>query len=83
MAFVVPAIFTAVDKMSVTVTRMAGTVRGFAATSDASFAKLERGFRSTGKQADSMFNTLTGGHAGIAVAAGICLATVAVSSFIN
>lgn len=44
-AFVVPTIFTAVDKMSAVVNKMSVGVQGFAKKAETGLARMERGFR--------------------------------------
>jgi len=76
MAFVIPSVFTAVDKITAPLIKMAGSVNVFA-------ARIERRMRSVRSVTDSAFEKLTGGYGGRAVAAGIGVATFAVTEFVK
>jgi tape measure domain-containing protein len=76
MAFTIPTIFTAVDKISSTLMSMGKKISSFAKDAD-------KQIRNIGSAADGVFKKLTGGMGDIAIAGAIGLATYGVTKFVQ
>lgn len=88
-AFVIPSIFTAVDKLTAPLRSMQSAVSAFGRNAEANGARAERAFRRVGNGADRAFNALNplnklnsaAGFLGISV--GVAGATSLIKKFIN
>lgn len=82
-AFVIPTTFSAIDKFSAPVLVMSKRLDAFAGRANKAMNEVGGMFKRPKIAADSWFDSLSGGHAGIAIAGGLGLAGLAVKEFIS